>query len=142
MRHERHLPPVKISLLPMKTHNAIPGILKANIILKNSGKEREGLLLRYVLSAQIDSPLSPQKEKGWTIPFAVDERRVPRIQSGQNLEVPFDVSGVVKDYFKRLALEGWRPEKIKMTVMIEPQQGRDSALTQASSVLPIQISIR
>ena len=137
LRHGRHLPPLKISKLFFSGEDSLAGRLEANISLKNSGADREGILLRYDLSAKVYSISNPRKEKGWTIPFAVDERRIPRLKSGQGLNVSFDITEVTRDYFKRLSLEGWRPEKIKMKIMIEPQQGEDSALKKTESILPI-----
>jgi hypothetical protein len=137
VRHGRHYPPQEISRLDISAGTALPGRLAANLALKNSGADREGILLRYDLSAEVYSVSDPQKERGWTIPFVVDERRVPQIKSGQSLNVSFDVTEIVKDYFKQLFLEGWRPKKIKMEIMIEPRQGEDSALKKTEATLPI-----
>ncbi len=137
VRHGRHYPSQEISRLDISGDAAIPGRLAANLALQNLGPQREGILLRYDLSAEVYSISDPKKERGWTIPFVVDERRVPQLKADQSLTLNFDVTESVKDYFKQLFLEGWRPEKIKMEIMIEPRQGEDSALKKIESTLPI-----
>ncbi len=126
-----------ITQIPLPKNGYLKGRLKAVLVVVNQGESREGILLRYALSADVYSVADPKKYHGWTIPFAVDERRVPILKSGQSLPVVFDVTDSVKDYFKSLALEGWRPGKIKMEVMVEPRQGEDSALKTTQSVLNV-----
>ncbi len=129
--------PAPIDEILLPPNGYLKGRLKAVLNLNNQGASREGILLRYTLSAKVYSSSNPKREEGWTIPFAVDERRVPILKSGQNLPVVFDVTDPVKDYFKRLSLEGWKPEKIKMEVMIEPRQGENSALKTTQTVLNV-----
>lgn len=127
-------PVTKIILPP---NGYLKGRLRAVLSVVNHGESREGILLRYALSANVYSTADPKNDHGWTIPFAVDERRVPILKSGQSLPIIFDVTDSVKDYFKRLSLEGWKPSQIKMEVMIEPRQGEDSALQTTQSFLSI-----
>ena len=129
--------PAPIDEILLPPNGYLKGRLKAVLNINNQGKSREGILLRYTLSAKVYSISNPEKDKGWTIPFAVDERRVPILKSGQTLPVVFDVTEPVKDYFKRLALEGWKPAKIKIEVMIEPRQGENSALKTTQTVLSV-----
>ncbi len=129
-----------ITAIPLPLKGSFKGRLKAVVMIINHGENREGILLRYALSADIYSEADPQKYHGWTIPFAVDERRVPILKSGQSLPVVFDVTDSVKDYFRGLALEGWNPEKIKIEVMIEPRQGEDSALKTTESILNVVLT--
>ena len=129
--------PAPIDEILLPPNGYLKGRLKAVLNLNNQGASREGILLRYTLSAKVYSITKPEKDKGWTIPFAVDERRVPILRSGQTLPVVFDVTDPVKDYFKQLALEGWKPAKIKIEVMIEPRQGENSALKTTQTVLNV-----
>ena len=101
-----------------------PGdLLRARLILKNSGTAaEEGLLLRYSLTARV-LPADAEAAGAWAVPFVVDEKRVPTVGAGKVLDVPIDVAAAVQLYLRRVARAGWSPDRVKMQVMLEPHRG-------------------
>jgi hypothetical protein len=102
--------------------------LRARLSLKNDGTDvEEGLLLRYALVARV-LPEGGAPEGWWAVPFSVDEKRVPKVGADKVLDVPIDAGSAVDLYLRRLARAGWRPDRMKIQVMLEPH--RDSKTLQ------------
>ena len=109
----------------VKTLEAAPAPverMRARLIMKNDGPQNEeGLLLRYSLTARV---LPENGGDGtWAVPFAVDEKRVPKVGAEKTIEVPLDASAAVDLYLKRVARAGWRLDRLKIQVMLEPHHG-------------------
>jgi hypothetical protein len=103
---------------------AAPERMRARLILKNDGPlNEEGLLIRYSLTARVLPGDAGAAEGSWAVPFNVDEKRVPKIGAEKTIEVPLDASAAVDLYLKRLARAGWRPDRLKIQVMLEPHHG-------------------
>ena len=97
--------------------------MRARLVLKNDGPQsEEGLLLRYSLTARV-LPDGGAAEGSWTVPFTVDAKRVPKVGARKTLEVSLDAGAAIELYLRRLSRAGWRPDIIKIQVMLEPHHG-------------------
>ncbi len=104
--------------------------LRARLVLKNRGpKTEETLLLRYSLTARIAPVAGAATEGSWTIPFAVEERRVPKVAPGKTIEVPLDAGVALGLYLRRLVRASWWPDRVRLQVMLEPHPGSASLQT-------------
>ena len=102
--------------------------LRALLTLKNAGeKPAEGILLRYSMTARVvpDGGIkNDEKSEGvWSIPFMVDERRVPKVGPHKAVDVPLSTSPALRIYLNKLSRVGWWPDRVKLQVMIEPHRG-------------------
>ena len=111
--------------------------LRARLVLKNAGADEEGLLLRYSMTARVAPAEGAAAEGSWAVPFAVDERRVPKIGADKTLEVPLDASPALDLYLRRIARAGWWPDRIKIQVMLEPRPG-SKTISLVESVLEVR----
>lgn len=113
------------------------GRLRARLILKNRGPKRvESLLLRYSLSAKIE-PKAGGRDAVWTVPFAVEEKRVALLKPNQVTEVPLGPSAMLGLYLKKLQREGYKPVELKLQVMLEPRLGADWGPEPIEASLPV-----
>ena len=97
--------------------------MRALLLLKNDGpRNEEGLLLRYSLTARV-LPVGGEADGSWAVPFIVDEKRVPKVGAEKIIEVSLDAGAAIELYLRRLARAGWRPDRIKIQVMLEPHHG-------------------
>jgi hypothetical protein len=110
--------------------------LRARLVMKNDGpRTEEGLLLRYSLFASV----LEDGDKGagsWAVPFSVGEKRVPKIDAGKTMEVPLDPGAEIDRYLKRLERAGWKFDRVRIQVMLDPHRGM-KALQIVDSVLEI-----
>lgn len=98
--------------------------LRARLVLTNKGaKAEETLLLRYSMTARVAPSTGAPAEGSWAIPFAVDEKRVPKVAPGKMVEVPLELGPALELYLRRLARAGWWPDRVKLQVMLEPHPG-------------------
>jgi len=106
--------------------------LRARLTLKNRGpKAAEGILLRYSMTGRV-SPIGGADEGTWAVPFAVDERRVPKVGPNKTLDVFLTTSPALELYLTKLARAGWWPDRVKLQVMSEPHRGEASVQTLES----------
>jgi hypothetical protein len=95
--------------------------MRARLVLKNYGpRSEEGLLLRYSLTARVIPGDGGPAEGSWAVPFGVDAKRVPKVGAEKTIEVSLDAGAQIDLYLRRLARAGWRPDRIKIQVMLEP----------------------
>lgn len=101
--------------------------LRGKAVLKNRGpKAAEGLLLRYAVTARLVKAAPTREAAGvWAVPFTIDERRVAKIAPNNVLEVPLSLLPGLELYVKRLARHGFRPDRLRLQVMIEPRDGAE-----------------
>lgn len=97
---------------------------RAVATLVNRGpRPAEGVLLRYAVSARLVPISATQLAEGaWTIPFWVEERRVPWLKANQNKAVSIN-SMLLLTYLKRMYRAGYWPSAVRIQVMIEPRAG-------------------
>lgn len=120
------------------TPPALKGKLRAQLTLKNRGPQPvEGILLRYALTARL-ARLDSDAEGTWAVPFAIEERRVPRIGANQLLDVPLGPSLMLDLYLKKLKRSGLWPDQLKIQVMLEPHHLSAPALQVLEKTLPIE----
>jgi len=99
--------------------------LRVRVTLKNRGpKAAEGILLRYSMTGRV-SPVISATEGAWGVPFAVDEKRVPKVGPNKTQDVYLTTSPALELYTAKLARAGWWPDRVKLQVMLEPH--RDEA---------------
>ncbi len=111
--------------------------LRVRLTLKNRGpKAAEGILLRYSMTGRMLSITGAATEGAWGVPFAVDEKRVPKVGPNKTQDVFLTTSPALELYLNKLARAGWWPDRVKLQVMIEPHRG--AATVQAlESVLEV-----
>jgi hypothetical protein len=98
--------------------------MRARLVLKNDGPQNEeGLLLRYSLTARVLPGEGGGAAGAWAVPLVVDEKRVPKIGAQKTIDVPLDLGAAIDLYLRRVARAGWRPDRFKIQVMLEPHQG-------------------
>jgi hypothetical protein len=98
--------------------------MRARLVLKNDGPQNEeGLLLRYSLTARVLPDDGGAASGSWGVPFIVDEKRVPKVGAEKTIEVPLDAGAAIELYLRRLARAGWRTDRLKIQVMLEPHRG-------------------
>ena len=92
-------------------------------VLNKSASDERAVLLRYAFSARLKK-IGARGEGTWTIPFVVEERRIPRIRGGASLPVELYLNRVAFDaYIKRMHRAGFWPDAFRVKVMIEPRAG-------------------
>ena len=103
---------------------ALADRMRARLVLKNDGpRNEEGLLLRYSLTARVLPADGGGADGAWAVPFLVDEKRVPKVGAEKTVEVSIDAGAAIDLYLRRMARAGWRPDRIKIQVMLEPHHG-------------------
>ncbi|MBI4050883.1 MAG: hypothetical protein HY400_00085 [Elusimicrobia bacterium] len=73
----------------------------------------------------------------WTVPFWLEERRVPKLPGVQQKQIPLAHLDF-KDYFKRMKRLGYWPEAIKAQVMVEPKEGESLEGHILESEIPVE----
>ena len=111
--------------------------LRASARLVNRGPEPvEGILLRYSLSARLTRADGGASDPEWSIPLAMDTKRVPALGPNQRADVPLALPAGFRDQLARLARAGWWPDQVRVRVMIEPRAG-DPSIRTAEGVLEL-----
>ena len=122
----------------VKTNTSVPTSadrMRARLIMKNDGPQNEeGLLLRYSLTARVLPEYGGSPDGAWAVPFSIDEKRVPKVGAEKTIEVTLDASAAIDLYLKRVARAGWRPDRLKIQVMLEPHRG-SKALQRVEDVV-------
>lgn len=110
--------------------------LRARLTLKNRGpKPAEGVLLRYSMTGRL-LPAAGAAEGSWGVPFAVDEKRVPKVGANKILDVYLTTSPALELYLNRLSRAGWWPDRVKLQAMLEPNHGA-AAVRTVEAVLEV-----
>ncbi len=126
--------PIPIELLPLDSGARLGGRLTAKLALRNQGPRKEGILIRYSLSAKL-APVGGAGQAVWALPFLNDERRVPQVGPDQTLQVPVDVTALTEIYLKRVRADGYWPVEFKLEAMLEPREGAPIRVVESS--LPV-----
>ena len=111
--------------------------LRARLTLKNRGpKPAEGILIRYSMTGRLKAVSGDAAEGAWGVPFAVDEKRVPKVGANKIQDVFLTLSPGLELYLNKLARSGWWPDRVKLQAMIEPHHGT-AAVQSVDSVLEV-----
>lgn len=114
----------------------LPGRLRARLILLNRGPHAvEGILLRYSVAARL-IPVEGTSEGVWAVPFMLGERRVPKVGPNQIREVPLEPS-MLPLYLLKTHRAGFKPDQIRLQVMLEPRAGHGVPIQTLENALPI-----
>lgn len=109
--------------------------LRARLTLKNRGpKAAEGVLIRYSMTGRVKAVAAP--EGAWGVPFAVDEKRVPKVGANKIQDVFLTTSPALELYLNKLGRAGWWADRLKIQAMIEPHQGA-AAVQSLETVLEV-----
>lgn len=126
-------------------------VLKPRPVVKlfsPGGRPASGLVLRYAVSARL-APLNGdvqakeearsamQEFGGWTVPFWVEERRIPWLRGDRLKEVPLHRVELTP-FLRRIRESGYWPEAIRVQVMVEPKKGDTLRHRIGESVLPVR----
>jgi len=120
----------------------IAGKLRLRVVLKNRGPQQaDGIVLRYCISARL-APLRRGEEGVWSVPFLIDEKRVPKVGPNRYFEVSWDPSGSVElpfnHYLQRVFSSGFWPDQLKLQVMLSPHRGAVETIRTQEIVLPVK----
>jgi len=101
---------------------------RAVLTLRNEGTRNEtAVLLRYSFSARLKEIVAPgvvAKAGVWTVPFILEERRIPKIAAGALLKVPLQINRVALGaYLQRMYRSGFWPDVFRVRVLVEPRSG-------------------
>lgn len=111
--------------------------LRARLTLKNRGpKAAEGVLIRYSMTGRLKTVGGEAPEGSWGVPFAVDEKRVPKVGANKIQDVFLTTSPALELYLNKLGRAGWWADRLKIQAMIEPHQGA-AAVQSLESVLEV-----
>ncbi len=113
---------VELKELMAKPGAPLGGRLIARLKLLNRGPANEGLLLKYVVSAKIARLDENDAEASWSLPFTIEQKRVPRIGANEYLETALDPTALTEVYLKKVYREGYWPRELKLQVMLEPRR--------------------
>ena len=109
--------------------------LRLLITLKNlENKPIEGIVIRAAFSMRLAKPGTDSG--AWAVPFYIDERRVAKINAGQqfNAAIP---NMDLNNYLNRLKNSDYWINALKAEIMIEPRKGDDILKNTAQSILPV-----
>lgn len=113
--------------------------LRARLTLKNRGpKAAEGVLIRYSMTGRIKAVGGEAPDGTWGVPFAVDERRVPKVGANKIQDVFLTLSPGLELYLGKLARAGWWPDRVKLQAMVEPHKGATATRTVESVLEVVQ----
>ncbi len=129
--------PEDIAALSIDPGGQLSGRLRGTLRLLNRGPAVEAILLRYSVSAKI-APLDKNQPATWALPFVLGDRRVPKIDANQYLEIPLDPTADVEIYLKNVFREGYWPEELKIEVMVQPRRDAKAQLKILESELPLE----
>jgi hypothetical protein len=114
----------------------LPGRLRAKLSVLNRGpQEIEGVLLRYCVAAKI-APKEKAGEAAWTVPFLLEEKRVPKIGPNHVQEVILEPQ-TLPPYFPKILRQGFRVHELRLQVMVEPRAGDDSPVRSLEGSLSV-----
>lgn len=131
--------PAEIDSLPLAPGAALGGRLQAVVKLLNRGAATEGILLRYAVTAKIARGKESDQAM-WAVPFATEEKRVPKIGANQFMEAVLDPTAFIDIYLKRLSRAGYWLSEVKIQVMLEPRKDAVGALQILERPLPFGVS--
>lgn len=115
----------------------LPGRPRAVITVMNRGpKPAEGAVLRYAISARMGPVGQADHEGVWTVPFYLNERRVPRVGANQVREIPLN-DLVLEVFLKKSFRAGYWPDALKIQVMVEPRSGEGLEQRILEQILPV-----
>jgi hypothetical protein len=98
------------------------GKVRLVVHLVNTGAAKDGgRVLRCAFSMRLAKEGSAEPGV-WTVPFSIDERRIAMVSPGEPVEVTVSHTGL-QNYLKRMAGTGFRPDRLRASVMLEPRRG-------------------
>ncbi len=98
------------------------GKVRLLVRLNNTGAAKDGgRVLRCSFSMRLAKEGSAEPGV-WTVPFSIDERRIAVIAPGELVEITVPHTGL-QVYLKRLSGTGFRPDRLRVSVMLEPRRG-------------------
>lgn len=112
--------------------------LRAVVSLANdSPRPESAVLLRYAFSARLRR--IGKDEKGtWTLPFVLEERRIPKIGGDTTKSYPLALNRVaLRSYLKRMYRSGFWPDAFRVRVMVEPRAGESFRDRYREEQLPV-----
>lgn len=97
---------------------------QAVLVVANRGpKAEEGVLLRYAVSGRVVRIADAGSEGVWTVPFWVEEKRIPVLKSNQTKEIWIEeLSLRMRRHLRRLYRAGFWLKAIKIQIVAEPRQ--------------------
>jgi hypothetical protein len=125
-----------IPTLQLPAQARLTGRLWADVTVAELGAPQEAILLRYSVSAEV-VPLSGKAKAVWSVPFMLDESRIPKMVAGKSYKVHLETTGQLLAYLHRLYLAGFWVKAVKLDAAIEPHLGDAGPVATYSSVLEV-----
>lgn len=107
-------------------------------LANGAARPETAVLLRYAFSARLRR-IGVQGDGTWTVPFLVEERRIPNVPGRAEKPVRLYVNRVAfHAYLKRMYRAGFWPDALKVEVMVEPRPGETLDGRIAERVLTVR----
>ena len=129
--------PEPVEALAFDPGKRIPDRVQARLTVLNRGPVVKGVLLRYAMTGKV-APKDKSQPAAWSLPFMIDQKRVPNLKANQHAEIVLDTTDLLALYLRRVHRTGWWPEELKLEVMVEPRNGQSVPLKILTASLPVQ----
>lgn len=137
-RENPRKPPVVTPIETLElTGRPIKGRLIARLQYLNRGPASEGLLIRYSLRAKL-APADKPEAAAWSVPFMIEEKRVPRVVANQKAETALDPTAMLNIHLKRLERSGYYPQELKLEATVSPRRGESYPIKVLEVLLPVK----
>ncbi len=135
-KHKRDYHDIRRWLFPPTDKAKIRVRAKLTLVNRNS-KSESALLLKYAFGARLRR-IGGEDPGIWTVPFHLDERRIPIVKGGERREIALPINRVALNaYLKRMYRAGYWPDAFKVHVMVEPRIGEGFVNRIEEVVLPV-----
>lgn len=135
-KHKRDYHDIRRWLFP-PTDKAKIRVRATLYLINRSPKSESALLLKYAFGARLRR-IGGDDPGIWTVPFHLDERRIPIIKGGERRKINLPINRVALNaYLKRMYRAGYWPDSFKVHVMVEPRIGEGFADRIQEVVLPV-----
>ena len=82
--------------------------------------------------------IGDEAEGTWTVPFIVEEKRIPKVRADALLKTPLNLNRVaLGSYLRRMYHAGYWPDAFRVQVMVEPRPGESLEDRISDKTLPV-----
>jgi hypothetical protein len=123
--------------LVLAAGKTVKGRLMANLQFLNRGPGEDGVLIRYSLRAKL-APPEHNEAAAWSVPFMIEEKRIPKVAANQKAETALDPTTVLNLYLKKIERAGYKPQELKLEASVCPKRGDTFPIKVLEASLPVK----